>query len=498
MNVLFNSDGSILDSCIPDTAATAEANAPADTLVLPGVYVLLGITEETGWPETFSGKCLLSIAGTTQTICTSHTLFANSKIWYRGDITDTWRRADNSYSSEDPVISKLKADVLTANEAVARVEAYVDGLLTASGKIKESALPETLTHNKGIVATEADLPKNAVNGDYATVLETNTVWTYTDGKWTNSNTAGTVTSINGKTGDITVDLSKSDVSCTSESSYADRVNFSITSTSDSDGTTRTYYPFHNIKNGDNYGHGLMIESAGAMVVSAGEGGSASLAAGAPVNGSTEHLYLTSDNDVYIYVGQQSGHDENKKVTIKYDGSVATSASVSVGGAITASGAATIKGALNVGGAATVGGNMTASGNVRAANGSLFGHGVYLTNSSITKGTKPASTQYSQMLFYGNTSSGLSDRIAMLETSSSSAGEQTTYITAYKFEKGSTANASIGVAYPLSGTAHGFAPNPAATSDTNDIATTAWVRDRITVSTSWPSGGSNGDIWFKYY
>lgn len=43
----------------------------------------------------------------------------------------------------------------------------------------------------------------------------------------------------------------------------------------------------------------------------------------------------------------------------------------------------------------------------------------------------------------------------------------------------------------------YAVAPVASSDTNDLATTAWVRDRFTISTAAPSGGTNGDFWFQY-
>ena len=45
----------------------------------------------------------------------------------------------------------------------------------------------------------------------------------------------------------------------------------------------------------------------------------------------------------------------------------------------------------------------------------------------------------------------------------------------------------------------FHASPSSTSDTTESATTAWVRDRIRVSTSSPSSstGSNGDVWIEY-
>ena len=48
-----------------------------------------------------------------------------------------------------------------------------------------------------------------------------------------------------------------------------------------------------------------------------------------------------------------------------------------------------------------------------------------------------------------------------------------------------------------GVGRAYAVAPVASSDTNDLATTAWVRDRFTISTAAPSGGTNGDFWFQY-
>lgn len=317
MNVLFASDGSILDSCIPDTAVIAVSGQSAATLVTPGVYVLQGISKINGWPETFGGKCMLSIAGTTQSICTSHTLFANSTIYYRADGNDEWKRADGGYSADDPVILKLQADVKSNTEMVQKIEEYVGTLLNSSGKLKESILPDTLVHNRGVVKTESDLPKNVTEGDYATVLETNTVWMYSSsGGWENTNTTSIVTTVNGQTGDVIIDI--------------DSISNSV------------------------------------------------------------------KNDV-----------------------------------------------------------------------------------------TPMLTKHTEEI------AGLTEDLSELTTQ---VNNNTTSITTVNTQvEANTTNIAKIMSTGLS-----IAPNPSATSDTNAVATTAWVRDRITVSTSWPSGGSNGDIWFKYY
>ena len=57
--------------------------------------------------------------------------------------------------------------------------------------------------------------------------------------------------------------------------------------------------------------------------------------------------------------------------------------------------------------------------------------------------------------------------------------------------------SIQVIYRDNGGVHTYCPKPEANSNTYNIATTAWVRERNTISTSTPSGGTAGDTWLQY-
>ena len=48
-----------------------------------------------------------------------------------------------------------------------------------------------------------------------------------------------------------------------------------------------------------------------------------------------------------------------------------------------------------------------------------------------------------------------------------------------------------------GTTYLSVDTPPADADSAVVATTAWVRDRFTISSSAPSGGTDGDVWFQY-
>ena len=57
--------------------------------------------------------------------------------------------------------------------------------------------------------------------------------------------------------------------------------------------------------------------------------------------------------------------------------------------------------------------------------------------------------------------------------------------------------SIQVVYKDNGEVYTYCPKPEASSNTFNIATTAWVRERNTISTAAPSGGTSGDTWIQY-
>ncbi len=197
-DTLFNADGSIRDDVVLETAAavTADTNEP-------GTYTLDSIAKSKGFPEDFSGKCLLVVAGTTQPLVTTHTLFANGKIWYRASTSSKWEQAEALSYEQGALdgISGLKTQV-------ENLTVIVNNILDASGKVKYDLLPELVQHNRGAYAREADMPSDAVAGDYCVNTTTDTLWVFDaeTSKWVDSDRKGQVTSVNGKTGDVVLEI----------------------------------------------------------------------------------------------------------------------------------------------------------------------------------------------------------------------------------------------------------------------------------------------------
>lgn len=79
--------------------------------------------------------------------------------------------------------------------------------LDENGKLDPNQIPSGVggdEHNKGWFATPDALPSTGIDGDYAIVGSTNTVWAW-DGDtstWVNSGSSGQVESVNGKTGAV--------------------------------------------------------------------------------------------------------------------------------------------------------------------------------------------------------------------------------------------------------------------------------------------------------
>lgn len=87
------------------------------------------------------------------------------------------------------------------------------------------------------------------------------------------------------------------------------------------GTKQTYdmIKFHD-NTEDTYGNGISIGGGGVVIVGAGESASSTFT-GAGVKGGTESLFLTSDNDIQLLVGQQNGYVSNKGISITSGGNV---------------------------------------------------------------------------------------------------------------------------------------------------------------------------------
>lgn len=179
----------------------------------------------------------------------------------------------------------------------------------------------------------------------------------------------------------------------------------------------------------------------------------------------------------------------------------------------------------------------------------------VVNGLVTKGTNPSATQYWQVQFADK--SGLSSgntRLGCLETKLGADGTVQTGISAYQNKEASTDRSTIAVYRKTDGTGYATAPTPpdssssteiltaqwynkkiaaympktggtftgsvkgqtvAKNSNSTDFATTAWVRAATgttnltaanatkwngagkTISTAMPSGGNDGDLWFRY-
>lgn len=107
-----------------------------------------------------------------------------------------------------------------ANKGQANGYAGLDG----SGKVPMDQMPDIVNKNKGFFATETALTTahpSAADGDYAVVGATDTTWLW-DGDtnaWVDSGENGVVTSVCGKTGDVT--LVKADVGLSNADNTSD-------------------------------------------------------------------------------------------------------------------------------------------------------------------------------------------------------------------------------------------------------------------------------------
>ena len=95
-------------------------------------------------------------------------------------------------------------------EIESKVTTY-DGLMDEGGIIKMDKLPAVLNKFKGSFANAGALPVEGTAGDYAICTDTDTVWVWDEEKedapgWIDTGKKGSVTSVNGKTGAVTIAL----------------------------------------------------------------------------------------------------------------------------------------------------------------------------------------------------------------------------------------------------------------------------------------------------
>ena len=107
----------------------------------------------------------------------------------------------------------------------------------------------------------------------------------------------------------------------------------------------------------------------------------------------------------------------------------------------------------------------------------YSDGCAIHHPNIAKGTIPSSNSYRSIAFVDNTplNSGQQYRAGLLESRIDSSGVSSIYMNAYQWVSGSSTNATLGVSIDRSGNISTAAPTPAASSNTTNIATTAWVR-----------------------
>lgn len=103
--------------------------------------------------------------------------------------------------------------------------------------------------------------------------------------------------------------------------------------------------------------------------------------------------------------------------------------------------------------------------------------INFSHQKLTKGTNPSSTLYQTIYFKDKTNSN-NTLLGFIQNVVQDSGNVISKIAAYANIAENSDKGELGVTINSEGTATGFAPTPPVSSDTNEIATTEWVRDRI--------------------
>jgi hypothetical protein len=140
---------------------------------------------------------------------------------------------------------------------------------------------------------------------------------------------------------------------------------------------------------------------------------------------------------------------------------------------------------------TIGGSKTFTSVPNIKGGSP---GINLINTDVTKGTNPAATEAWVINCLDGVAVAAKNRLGLFQTSQNTAGNVTIGMWAYQPVADSTSTASVTVVYPASGSPYATAPTPAASSNTTQIATTAWVRGKGVLIESYISGTT----WYRKY
>ena len=129
-------------------------------------------------------------------------------------------------------------------------------------------------------------------------------------------------------------------------------------------------------------------------------------------------------------------------------------------------------------------------------------GIVLVNTDVTKGTNPSANEGWYIGCLEGSGTAAKNRLGLFQTAySSTNGNVSTAMYAYKPTADVTTSASVQVIYPSSGNPYATAPTPDATSNTTHIATTAWVNSKITSTTAKAyitETYSSGSSWYRKY
>ena len=98
--------------------------------------------------------------------------------------------------------------------------------------------------------------------------------------------------------------------------------------------------------------------------------------------------------------------------------------------------------------------------------------------NLVKGTAPASDTYTHLFLCEKSGTASKNRLAGVEAWASVVGTTSAYLRAYKSEAGSVESAWIAVKKNKNGDEYfQLSSSPISSSDSTDIATTEWVKDR---------------------
>lgn len=225
---LFQNEGagSVLRSDIlPPAQSVAVADVSIANYNVAGEYIVTGDKlASDGYPYDTSDPIYLKVINAGDTVVQYYIHNDDIQIRYKNGSDGDWsawksyealiEAGDNELASQ---IQQLRVNAGTLLGRISILETSVSNLqgnnlsdlVDANGKIKQSAMPDVLQHNKGIFASAEEMPTdNAQAGDYCVNTTTGTVWIYDvdTSAWVDSDCKGQVTSVNGQTGDVVLDM----------------------------------------------------------------------------------------------------------------------------------------------------------------------------------------------------------------------------------------------------------------------------------------------------